>query len=218
MTFKQLERIKQALCELEEIKNSLDAKKIYHLDENLSNFLGKEYPSPSLLVGVNIFYENDSTTEEMLSDVDRIKSTLEGMIAQQSNYALASEIIDLIEEGKKIGNDYSSCQKFISKAYFSYGDFIHFDSLLVSIAKDSIVRKNPLDFDFGETETSVDVVVIRSVIAKLQQYAESILQKKETVSSIKKTSPTVVVNNIATATNNVNIDISVEIEKDYIEA
>lgn len=212
MTYKQLERIRKALCELEEIRKSPNAKRIYHLDENLSNFLGKEYPSPSLLVGVDIMYENDSAAEDMFSDIDRIKSTLEGMIAQHSNYALVNEIIDLVEEGKSVGEDYSSRQKFIAKAYFSYGDFIRFDSSLVAIAKDSIVRKSTMDFDFGETETSVDDVVIQSVIAKLQQYAESILQKRETAPSPKKGNPTVVVNNMATATNNVNIDISVEIE------
>ena len=212
MTFKQLERIRQALCELEEIRKSPNAKRIYHLDENLSNFLGKEYPSPSLLVGVDIMYENDSSAEDMFSDIDRIKSTLEGMIAQHSNYSLANEIIDLIDEGKAIGEDYSSRQQFIAKAYFSYGDCIKFDSSLIAIAKDSIVRKSTMDFDFGETETSVDDVVIQSVIAKLQQYAKSILQKRETAPSPKKGNPTVVVNNIATATNSVNIDISVEIE------
>lgn len=212
MTFKQLERIRQALFELEEIRKSPNAKRIYHLDENLSNFLGKKYPRPSLLIDVDIIYENESTAEDMLSDIDRIKSTLEGMIAQHSNYALANEIIDLIYEGKYVGSDYSSRQKFIAKAYFSYGDYIKFDSSLVSIAKESIVRKTVIDFDFGETETSIDDVVIQGVIAKLQQYAESILQKRENVSLPKKDNPTVVVNNIATATNNVNIDIFVEIE------
>ncbi len=212
MTLKQLEKIKQALSELEKIKNSPNAKRIYHLDENLSNFLGKDYPSPSLMVGVDIMYDKDSTIDDMLSDIDRIKSTLEGMIAQHRNYALANEIIDLINEGQTVGDDYSSRQKFIAKAYFSYGDCIKFDSSLVSIAKDSIVRKTALDFSFGETETEVDDVVIQSVIVKLQQYAESILQKRETIPSTKKDNPTVVVNNIATATNNVNIDISLEIE------
>ena len=213
MTFKQLEKIREALSELEILKKTPDARKIYHLDENLSYFLGKDYPSPSLLIGVDIMYDNASKKEDMLSDIDRIKSVLEGMIAQSSNYSLANEIIDVINEGKGVGKDYSSRQQFISKVYFSYGDYIKLDPLLISVAKDSIVRKSALDIDFGDTETTVDDVVIQSVIAKLEQYAESLLQKKEAVPSTKKSNPTVVVNNIATATANVNIDISIEIEK-----
>lgn len=41
MTFKQLEKIREALSELEILKKTPDARKIYHLDENLSYFLGK---------------------------------------------------------------------------------------------------------------------------------------------------------------------------------
>lgn len=148
----------------------------------------------------------------MLSDIDRIKSVLEGMIALNSNYCLANEIINIINEGKCVSKDYSSRQQFIAKVYFSYGDYIKLDPLLISVAKDSIVRKSALDIDFGDTDTTVDDVVIQSVITKLEQYADSLLQKKEIVPSTKKSNPTVVVNNIATATANVIIDISIEIE------
>lgn len=211
MTYKQLERIRQALCEIEEIRKSPDAKEISRLDENLSNFLGQEYPRPSLVTGIDIIYGSDSTTEDLHSDIDKIKSTLEGMIARDSNCSMASEIINVIDEGKAVGEDYSSRQQFIAKAYFSYGEYIKFDSSLITIAQESVVRKSA--FDFGETETSIDDVVIQSVIAKLQQYAESILHRRETSSLSKKGSPTVVVNNMATATNNVNIDISIDIER-----
>lgn len=54
----------------------------------------------------------------MFTDIDRIKSTLEGMIAQHSNYSLANEIFEFINEGKSVGEDCSSRQKFIAKAYF----------------------------------------------------------------------------------------------------
>lgn len=76
----------------------------------------------------------------MFTDIDRIKSILEGMIAQHSNYSLVNEILEFINEGKSVGEDYSSCQRFITKAYF-LKNYIRFDSSLVSIAKDSIVQK-----------------------------------------------------------------------------
>lgn len=212
MTYKQLERIRQALCELDDIRKSPNAKKIDHLDDNLSNFLGKEYPSPWLAVHLDLMNENDTAEEDMLSDIDKIKATLEGMLARDRNYSLVKEIIDLIDEGKAVGDDYSSRQQFIAKAYFAYGKNIMFDSSLIAIAQESIVRKSTMDIDLGEIETSIDDVVIQGVIAKLQQYAESILHQREETLSSKKESPSVIVNNTNTATNNVNINIPIEIE------
>lgn len=215
MTYKQIERIRSANNELDALKIKPDAQQICRLDENLSHFFGEYYKSPSLIVGVNLMYNNSSSTEEMLADIERIKSTLDGMVAQKSNYALANDILDIVDEGESVGTDYESRQKFIARAYFTYNDQIHFDSSIASIAKDSIARKGPLDFDFGETQTTVDDVVIESVISKLKQYADSILQDKKTTPQ-KKEKPSIAINNYNTNTNtnsqNVEVDISIEIE------
>lgn len=194
MTYDQLKRIRNAIKELDSLKEKPDAKRIYRLDENLSHFFGEYYRSPSLIVDVNIMYDNSSSTEEMLSDIERIKSTLDGMIAQKSSYALANYILDVVDDGESVGTDYESRQKFIARAYFTYNDQIHFDSSIASIAKDSIARKGPLDFDFGETQTTVDDVVIESVLSKLKQYADSILQDKKTTPQ-KKEKPSIAINN-----------------------
>lgn len=215
MTYDQLKRIRSAIKELDSLKEKPDAKKIYRLDENLSHFFGEYYRSPSLIVGVNIMYDNSSSTEEMLSDIERIRSTLDGMVAQKSNYALANDILDIVDEGESVGTDYESRQKFIARAYYTYNDQIHFDSSIASIAKDSIARKGSLDFDFGETTTTVDDVVIESVLSKLKQYADSVLQDKKT-SSHKKEKTTIAINNYNTNNNtnsqNIDVDFSIEIE------
>lgn len=215
MTYKQLERIRSVNKELDALKNNPDATKISHINANLASFFGKDYTKPSLIVDVHIFYGNVSSTENMLSDIEKIQSTLDGIIAQKSNYALANDILDVVDDGDSVGNDYESRQRFIARAYFTYNNQIHFDSSIASIAKDSIARKGPLDFDFGETKTTVDDVVIESVISKLKQYADSVLQDKQT-SSQKKEKPSIAINNYNTNTNtnsqNVEVDISIEIE------
>lgn len=215
MTCKQIERIRSVIKELEALKKKPDAKQICRLDENLSHFFGEYYKNPSLIVGVDLMYDNLSTIEDMLSDIESIRSTLDGMVAQKSNYTLANDILDIVDEGKSIGTDYESRQRFIARAYYTYNDQIHFDSAIASIAKDSITRKSPLDFDFGETKTSVDDVVIESVISKLQQYADSVLQDQK-ISSQKKEKPSIAINNYNTNNNtnsqSLEVDFSMEIE------
>ncbi len=214
MTFKQLERISEALKELENLKKAPNAKSIYHLNENLSNFLGKDFQMPSLIVSVNIMYNSNSTKEDMLSDIERIKSTLEGMIAQRDNYALANELIDIISEGKLLNDDSESRQKFIAKVFYAYNDVIKFDKSIEGIAKKSIEYKSSWDFLSEQSEYVVNIEVLQGVIHKLKLYAESLLTEGEKKKTTQKMSPVVinnspVVNATANVTNEVSIDISI---------
>ena len=127
---------------METFRKEPNAKKVYHLNENLSNFLGKEYLSPSLAIGVDIMYGNDSEVDDIISDIDGIESTLEGLLAQNRNYSFVDELLDMIDVGKNVDGDYQSRQKFLANVYFSYGDYIKLDPSIISIAKDSIARKS----------------------------------------------------------------------------
>lgn len=211
MTFKQLEKIKSVLLELDALRKAPNAKALAHIDENLVYFLGQDYKRPSLQVRLDLVYNNESKTSDMLDDIDKIQSTLEGMIAQNANYSLVNEILDVIKEGENIGEDYNSRQQFIARVYYSYSNCIQMEPSLIAIANEAIVRKSSLDIDF-EDEKTIDNVVILGLIGKLRQYAEYMIQEHKIKGTKNDGAPTIVVNNVANASSNINMDISVKIE------
>lgn len=207
MTYKQLEKIKETLDKLEKMKKSPNARDVYLLNENLSCFLGAEYAKPSLTVENNTSHSNDLTVEDMLANIDKIKSTLEGLIAQNSNYALVNDIIDLIYEGKSAGKKYDLQQKFIANIYHHYRNFIKLDSSLVEIAQESIKQIDKFDLDLDNKTITIDRMVIDGLISQLEQFVEFTLQSQEPVTLSKNKDQTTFINIIS---NNINIDISIK--------
>lgn len=208
MTYNQLKKIRETLDKLEKMKKSPNARDIYLLNENLLCFLGAEYIKPSLTVENNTSHSNDLTVEDILADIDKIKSTLEGLIAQNSNYTLANDIIDLIYEGKSVGKKYDLQQKFIANIYYHYRNFIELDSSLVEVARESIKRRGIFDLNLDNKTTIIDRVVIDGLIGQLEQVVEFILQSQEPVVFSRNKDQTTVINNVIS--NNINIDICIE--------
>lgn len=155
------------------------------------------------------------TKEQMMDDIDNIIAVIDGMIASNPKITIIIEIINLIDEGKKLSNIYEDNQKYISKVYYKFYNKIKFEKSIEYVARKSIKSDIEMDFTFKE-ENNIDREVIDGIIYLLSEYAENLLNKK--VSTVnKEKSPQVVINNNntanASANNNVNIDISTIIEQ-----
>ena len=110
MTLKQIKKIRESLSRLKLFANNSDAQTIVHLDDELQNFFGKAYASPSLSSWQHIYNDIDITKQDMLYDIDNMISVLEGMLSALPYYGEIEYCLDLIDEGKifidlKIGND-----------------------------------------------------------------------------------------------------------------
>lgn len=155
------------------------------------------------------------TKEQMMDDIDNIIAVIDGMIASNPKITIIIEIINLIDEGKKLSNIYEDNQKYISKVYYKFYNKIKFEKSIEYVARKSIKSDIEMDFTFKE-ENNIDREVIDGIIYLLSEYAENLLNKKESTVN-KEKSPQVVINNNntanASANNNVNIDISTIIEQ-----
>lgn len=99
--------------------------------------------------------------------------------------------------------------------YYKFYNKIKFEKSIEYVARKSIKSDIEMDFTFKE-ENNIDREVIDGIIYLLSEYAENLLNKKESTVN-KEKSPQVVINNNntanASANNNVNIDISTIIEQ-----
>ena len=218
MTLKQIEKIRDGLSKLKLFRCAPEAQTIVHLDEELQNFFGKAYASPSLSSWHHLYNGIDITEQDMLYDIDNIVAVLEGMLAVVPGAVEANNILDLIREGEGLSDDNSERQKFIAKVFYSYGEVIKFDKSIENLAKHSIAYKSSWDFLSEETKYEVAVEVIQGILHKLRVYAEDILKGKKQTTKQQKEAPSVVINNSPTAVataqaeNTTTIDISIIFE------
>ena len=150
----------------------------------------------------------------MLADIDDIVSVLNGMLALDPKAAQISDVLELIFEGEHIEHSYEAIQKYISKVFYSYGDYIKLDKSIIAVATRAI--KTDVDIEWGfKEENSIDYTVVEGILRKLRIYAQEVLEGKKE-STKKASAPSVVINNnpsiSATASANAAVDISIVFE------
>ena len=154
------------------------------------------------------------TKEQMVADIDDIISVLNGMLALDPKAEQITDLLELIFEGEHIEQSYEAIQKYISKVFYSYGDYINLDKSIIAVATRAI--KTDVDIEWGfKEENSIDYTVVEGILRKLRVCAREILEGKK--ESTKKSSATsVVINNnpliSATASANAAVDISIVFE------
>lgn len=110
MTLKQIEKIRNCIERLNNLKERPTPEAINKIDSELRNFFHKDYLSPHLNIDSYFDYGTKIAVEGMRSDIDSIISVLEGMLSALPYYGEIEYCLDLIDEGKKfidlkIGND-----------------------------------------------------------------------------------------------------------------
>ena len=214
MTLQQIEKIRSSINELENLKTSPTPTAISRIDSSLENFFHELYKSPYLNTSNHFAYDMKITTDQMIEDIDDIVSVLNGMLALDPKSAQISDVLDLVFEGEHIEHSYEAIEKYISKVFYSYGDYIKLDKSIIAVATRAI--KTDVDIEWGfKEENSIDYTVVEGILRKLRIYAQELLDGKKT-SSKKTSTPSVVINNnpsiSATASANATVDISIVFE------
>ena len=214
MTLQQIEKIRSSINELDKLKTSPTPIAISRIDSSLENFFHELYKSPYLNISNHFMYGSDLAKEDMIADIDDIMSVLNGMLALDPKATQISDVLELIFEGEHIEHSYEAIQKFISKVFYSYGDYIKLDKSIIAVATRAI--KTDVDIDRGfKEENSVEYTVVEGVLRKLRVYAQEVLEGKKE-STKKSAGPSVVINNnpsiSATASANAAVDISIAFE------
>lgn len=214
MTLQQIEKIKATISELENLKTKPTPTDISRVDSSLENFFHELYKSPYLNISNYFAYDMEITKEQMLADIDDIVSVLNGMLALDPKAAQISDVLELIFEGEHIEHSYEVIQKYISKVFYSYGDYIKLDKSIIAVATRAI--KTDVDIEWGfKEENSIDHTVVEGILRKLRIYAQEVLEGKKE-STKKASAPSVVINNnpsiSATASANAAVDISIVFE------
>ncbi len=214
MTLQQIEKIRSSINELEKLKTSPTPIAISRIGSSLENFFHELYKSPYLNISNHFMYGSDLTKEDMIADIDDIMSVLNGMLALDPKAAQISDVLDLIFEGEHIEQSYEVIQKYISKVFYSYGDYIKLDKSIIAVATRAI--KTDVDIEWGfKEENSIDYTVVEGILRKLRVYAQEVLEGKKE-STKKSSGPSVVINNnpsiSATASANAAVDISIAFE------
>ena len=214
MTLQQIDKIKATISELENLKTKPTPTDISRVDSSLENFFHELYKSPYLNISNYFAYDMEITKEQMLADIDDIVSVLNGMLALDPKAAQISDVLELIFEGEHIEHSYEAIQKYISKVFYSYGDYIKLDKSIIAVATRAI--KTDVDIEWGfKEENSIDYTVVEGILRKLRIYAQEVLEGKKE-STKKASAPSVVINNnpsiSATASANAAVDISIVFE------
>ena len=214
MTLQQIEKIKATISKLENLKTKPTPTDISRVDSSLENFFHELYKSPYLNNSNYFAYDMEITKEQMLADIDDIVSVLNGMLALDPKAAQISDVLELIFEGEHIEHSYEAIQKYISKVFYSYGDYIKLDKSIIAVATRAI--KTDVDIEWGfKEENSIDYTVVEGILRKLRIYAQEVLEGKKE-STKKASAPSVVINNnpsiSATASANAAVDISIVFE------
>lgn len=179
MTLKQIKKIRESLSRLKLFANNPDAQAIVHLDDELQNFFGKAYASPSLSSWQHIYNDIDITKQDMLYDIDNMISVLEGMLSAISYYEDVECCLDLIEEGEQSFSNTKKMAGFISKAYYAYSGMIKFDKTTEAVA---VAPQEMLNISM----ITVSNDMVKGVITKLKTYANSLCGASKVVSSGNK--------------------------------
>ena len=214
MTLQQIEKIKATISKLENLKTKPTPTDISRVDSSLENFFHELYKSPYLNISNYFAYDMEITKEQMLADIDDIVSVLNGMLALDPKAAQISDVLELIFEGEHIEHSYEAIQKYISKVFYSYGDYIKLDKSIIAVATRAI--KTDVDIEWGfKEENSIDYTVVEGILRKLRIYAQEVLEGKKE-STKKASAPSVVINNnpsiSAPASANAAVDISIVFE------
>ena len=214
MTLQQIEKIRSSINKLDKLKTSPTPIAISRIDSSLENFFHELYKSPYLNISNHFMYGSDLTKEDMIADIDDIMSVLKGMLALDPKATQISDVLELIFEGEHIEHSYEAIQKYISKVFYSYGDYIKLDKSIIAVATRAI--KTDVDIEWGfKEENSIDFTVVEGILRKLRVYAQEVLDGKKT-SSKKTATPAIIINNnpsiSATASANATVDISIVFE------
>ena len=214
MTFMQFEKLWCSKRLLERSKEKPNVDIINKINSSLENFFHNQYQSPSLYTTHYLNNDMPINNTELLDDIDSIIAVIDGMIASHPQSNVIVEILELIDEGKKLNYDYEDNQRFISKVYYKFYNKIKFEKSIENVARKSI--KSDIDMDFIMKEANkIDKVVVEGVIYLLLEFADELLQGKK-VQNVNQKNPQVVINNNNTANalayNNVSIDISTIID------
>lgn len=193
-----------------ELKTAPTPTAISRIDSSLENFFHELYKSPYLNISNHFAYGMDITKDQMVADIEDIVSVLNGMLALEPKAAQTNDLLELIFEGEHIEQSYEAIQKYISKVFYSYGDYIKLDKSIIAVATKSIKTEVDIDWGFKE-ENTIDFTVVEGIVRKLRVYAQEVLDGRKS-SNKKSSTPSVVINNnpsiTATASASATVDIS----------
>ena len=150
MTLQQIEKIRTTISELENLKTKPTPADISRVDSSLENFFHELYKSPYLNISNHFAYDMEITKKQMVADIDDIISVLNGMLALDPKAAQITDLLELIFEGEQIERSYEAIQKYISKVFYSYGDYIKLDKSIIAVATRAI--KTDVDIEWGFKE------------------------------------------------------------------
>ena len=210
MTLQQIEKTRSTIRELENLKTAPTPTAISRIDSSLENFFHELYKSPYLNISNHFAYGMEITKDQMVADIEDIVSVLNGMLALEPKAAQTNDLLELIFEGEHIEQSYEAIQKYISKVFYSYGDYIKLDKSIIAVATKAIKTEVDIDWGFKE-ENTIDFTVVEGIVRKLRVYAQEVLDGRKS-SNKKSSTPSVVINNnpsiTATASASTTVDIS----------
>ena len=201
MTFNEIEKTKLFLEEVETIKNYDDMLKF---KGELNGFYGAKF-NLNLRIKTRLNAESYAPVDIEI-DKSCIKSFLEGVLATDDNTSIVCDLINLMREGESAKNDSRASTKYVAKIYHAYSGVIQFDKTIESIAASAVLP------DFYAFKA--DSYMIDGVIAKLKNYAISILQKP---SKTKGVSP-IQINTYSSSNSSASADNKLSIENIFAVA
>ena len=190
MTLQQIEKTRSTIRELENLKTVPTPTAISRIDSSLENFFHELYKSPYLNISNHFAYGMEITKDQMVADIEDIVSVLNGMLALEPKTAQTNDLLELIFEGEHIEQSYEAIQKYISKVFYSYGDYIKLDKSIIAVATKSIKTEVDIDWGFKE-ENTIDFTVVEGIVRKLRVYAQEVLDGRKS-SNKKSSTPSVV--------------------------
>ena len=201
MTFNEIEKTKLFLEEVE-TANNYDA--MQKLKGELQGFYGARF---NLSLKIKMCLSAESYTPIYVdNDKACIRSFLESILATDDSTSIICDLIDLMHEGKSAKNNPKASIQYIAKVYHSYSGVIQFDKTIESIATSAILP------DFNAFKA--DNYMVDGVIAKLKNYAISILQKPV---KAKEVSP-IQINTYSSSNSSASADNKLSAENIFVEA
>lgn len=209
MNLRYVKQINDYLIKANTIRNRPSINAICNLYKEIRAFLGGDYITFKLSCEYAKFNGYLCSGEEMQADLNSIVAALNRKI---SEIPKANEILNILSDiefiEKAMIGDIDERFQCVSQIYHSYYSFIKFDDGIKNAAlyADDSVGKT---IDYSEATPSI----LKGLRLKLERYAETLFEKKKDNSSA---SPLIQFTNnsvlTANATNNITIDISVQIQ------
>ena len=209
MTLQYIKHLNIYLKRAKSLKSNPNRASICSFDREVRAFCGRDYISVKLTSVFSKDWGVSCSITEMQTDLDSIIAALNSKISETPKSIEILNVLNDIEDIEAIiPTDLDNRFQFISKIYHSYCSVIEFDDGI----KNATRYADGSGLSAGEYSEATPSM-LKGLQLVLERYAETLCENKQSESPktpfIQVTnSPTI----SATATNNINIDIAVEIE------